>query len=108
MLRADHCQQLIPPRTPEAQIAAELSLLACTLRERYPGARAQAPHQKDAHTERRLRPCWMDDGTHADASKAEAEPTSKLKLGNNQQAKAKIQQAKARIESRTTLGRMSW
>ena len=48
----------------------------------------------------------MDDGMHADASKAEAEPTSKLKLGNNQQAKAKIQQAKARIESRT-LG-MSW
>ena len=105
-LHADHCWWLIPPRTLEAWVAEELSLRACTLREQYPGACAQAPHQKDAHTKRRLRPRQMDDGTHADASKAEAEPTSKLKLGNNQQAKAKIQQAKARIESRT-LG-MSW
>jgi hypothetical protein len=90
-LRADHCQRWIPPRTPEAQLAAELSLRAYTLQEQYPGARAQAPRQKDARTERRPRPCWMDDGMHADASKAEAQPISKLKLGNNQQAKAKTQ-----------------
>ena len=42
--------------------------------------RAWAPHQKDAQTEHQPRPRWLDDGTHADASKAEAAPTSKLKL----------------------------
>jgi hypothetical protein len=36
----------------------------------------------------------MDDGMHADASKAEAQPTSKLKLGNNQQVKAKSSKLK--------------
>jgi hypothetical protein len=71
-LRADHRQQLIPPRTPIAQVAVELSLRACTLREQYPGARAQAPRQKEAHTERWPRPRLMDDGTLADANKAEA------------------------------------
>ncbi len=59
---------------------AELSLRACTLREPYPGARAQAPLQKGAHTKRRPRPRRMDDGALADTSKAEAAPTSKLKL----------------------------
>jgi hypothetical protein len=52
-LLADHCRQLIPPRTPEARVAAELSLRACTLRELYPGACAQAPRQKDAHIKHR-------------------------------------------------------
>jgi hypothetical protein len=56
MLRADHPWRLIPPGTPAARVAAELSLQARTLRERYPGARMQAPHQKDAHIERRPRP----------------------------------------------------
>ena len=56
MLRADHRRQLIPPRTPEARVAAELSLRAHTLREQYPGAHAQAPRQKDANIERRPRP----------------------------------------------------
>jgi hypothetical protein len=32
-LRADHHWQLIPPGTPEAQVAVKLSLRACTLRE---------------------------------------------------------------------------
>ena len=69
-LRANHRRQLIPPGTPEARVAAELSVRACTLREQYPGARAQAPRQKDAHTERRLSPCRMDDDALADANKA--------------------------------------
>jgi len=79
-LRTNHCRQLIPPRTPEARVAVELSLRACTLRERYPGARVQAPRQKGAHTERQPRPRRMDDGALAYANKAEAATTSKLKL----------------------------
>jgi hypothetical protein len=71
-LCADHCWQLIPPRTPEARVAAELSLRACTLQEQYPGARAQAPRQKDAHMEHWPRPCRMDNGVLAYANKAEA------------------------------------
>jgi hypothetical protein len=82
MLRANHRWQLIPPRTLKAQLAAELSLQARTLWEQYPGARAQAPCQKDAHTKRRLRPHRMDNGALADANKAEAVPTSKLKLAS--------------------------
>ena len=69
MLRADHHWQLILSRTPKVRVAAELSLQACTLRERYPGARAQAPRRKDAKTERRPRPCRLDDGALADANK---------------------------------------
>ena len=60
---------------------AELSLRTCTLRERYTGARTHAPRQKDAHTERQPRPCWMDDGPLADANKAEAAPIESLTLG---------------------------
>jgi hypothetical protein len=52
------------------QVVAEWSLRACTLRERYPGGRAQAPRQMGAHTERRPRPRWMDDGTLAYDNKA--------------------------------------
>ena len=74
MLSADHLGNLIPPRTPKAQVAAELSPRAWTLQEQYPGARPQTPLQKEAHTKRSPRPCWMDDGTHADANKAEAAP----------------------------------
>jgi hypothetical protein len=81
-LRANHCRQLIPPRTPKARVAAELSLRACTLQEWYPGARGRAPHQKGAHTERRPRPCRMDNGVLADANKAEAATSSKLKLAS--------------------------
>ena len=72
---------LIPPRTPKARVAAESSLRACTLRERYPGVHAQAPRQKEAHTERRLRPRQMDDGMLADANKAEAAPIESRTLG---------------------------
>jgi hypothetical protein len=82
MLRADHRWGLIHHRTPEARVAAELSVRARTLRERYPGARARAPHQKGAHTERRPRPRRMDDGALAYANKAEAVTTSKLKLAS--------------------------
>jgi hypothetical protein len=82
MLRTNHWRQLIPPRTPEARVVAELSLRACTLQEQYPGARVQALRQKDAHTEHRPRPSRMDDGALADANKAEAAPTSKLKLAS--------------------------
>jgi hypothetical protein len=57
-----------------------LSLRACTLREQYPDAHAQAPRQKDAQTERWPRPHWLNDGTHADASKSKAAPISKLQL----------------------------
>jgi hypothetical protein len=60
---------------------AELSLRACTPWEQYPGARAQAPRQKDAHTERWWRPRRMDDGALADANKAEAAPIESLTLG---------------------------
>ncbi len=74
-LRADHCQRLIPRGTPEARVAAELSVRARTLQELYPGALAQAPHQKGAHIERRPRPRWMDNGALADANKAEAATT---------------------------------
>jgi hypothetical protein len=81
-LRANHHQQLIPPRTPKARVAGELSLRACTLRERYPGARARALRQKGAHTERQPRPRRMDDDALAYANKAEAAPTSKLKLAS--------------------------
>ena len=80
MLLVDHRRQLIPPRTPEVQVAVELSLQACTLREQYPGARAQAPRQKGSHTERWPRPRWMDDGTLADANKAEAASIESLTL----------------------------
>ncbi len=71
-LRADHRRRLIPRGTPEARVAAELSVRARTLQELYPGARAQAPRQKGAHIERRPRPHRMDDGTLADANKAKA------------------------------------
>ncbi len=71
-LRADRRRRLIPQRIPKAKVAAELSVRACTLRERYPGARAQAPHQKGARIERRPRPHRTDDGALADANKAEA------------------------------------
>jgi hypothetical protein len=81
MLRADHRRWLIPPRSPKAQVAAELSLPAFTLWEWYPGARAQVPRQKDAHTNRRPRPRRMDDGALADANKAEAAPIESLTLG---------------------------
>jgi hypothetical protein len=80
MLHANHCRQLIPPRTPEVRAAAELSLRACTLREQYPGARTRAPRQKGAHTKCGLRPHRMDGGVLAYANKAEAATTSKLKL----------------------------
>jgi hypothetical protein len=82
MLRTDDCRQLIPPRTPKAQVAAELSLRARTLQEQYPGALAQAPRQKDAHIKRRPRPRQMDNGALAYANKAEAALTSKLKLAS--------------------------
>ncbi len=51
---------------------AELSLQACTLQKQYPGARVQAPRQKDADIERRPRPRRMDDGVLAYANKAGA------------------------------------
>jgi hypothetical protein len=57
-----------------------LSLRFWTLREQYHGARVQAQNQKDAQTERRPRPHWLDEGMHTDASKAEAAPNSKLKI----------------------------
>ncbi len=75
-LRGDHCRQLIPPGTPKVRVATELSVQACTLRELYPGARAQAPRQKDAHIERWPRPRRMDDGALAYANKGEAASTS--------------------------------
>ena len=80
-LLADRCRQLIPPGTPKAQVAAELSVRAHTLRERYLGARAQTPRQKGAHIERRPRLRRMDDGALADANKAEA-ATTKLELAS--------------------------
>ncbi len=76
MLRADRRRRLIPRGTPKAQVAAELSVQARTLRERYPGARAQAPHQKGARIERRPRPRRTDDGALADANKAEVAITT--------------------------------
>ncbi len=59
-----------------------MSLRACTLREQYPGARAHAPRQQDAHTKRRPRPRRMDDGALADANKAKAAPIESLTLGS--------------------------
>jgi hypothetical protein len=75
-LRADRRRRLIPCGTPKAQVAAELSVRARTLRERYPGARARAPRQKGAHIERWPRPRRTDDGALADANKAEAATTT--------------------------------
>ncbi len=75
-LRADYCWRIIPRGTPKAQVAAELSVRACTLRERYPGARAQALRQKGARIKRRPRPRRTDDGALADANKAEAATTT--------------------------------
>ncbi len=63
------------------RVAAKLSLRACTLQEQYPGARAPAPRQNDAHTKRWPRPRWMDDDALADANKAEAAPIESLTLG---------------------------
>jgi hypothetical protein len=80
-LRADSRRRLIPRGTPKAQVAAELSVPARTLRERYPGAHAQAPRQKGARIERRPRPRRTDDGALADANKAEAAMT-KLELAS--------------------------
>jgi hypothetical protein len=79
-LRTDHRRQLIPPKSPEARVASESSLRACTLQKRYPGTRARAPRQKDAYIERRPRPRRMDDGALAYANKAEAATTNKPKL----------------------------
>ncbi len=81
-MRADHRRRLIPPGTPKAQVAAELSVRACTLQEQHTGARAQAPCQKEAHIERRPRLRRMDDGALADANKAEAATTNKLELAS--------------------------
>ena len=81
-LRADHHRRLIPHGTPESRVVAELSVRACTLREQHPGARARAPHQKGADIERRPRLRRMDDGALADANKAEAATTNKLKLAS--------------------------
>jgi hypothetical protein len=75
-LRADCCRQLIPHGTPKAQVAAELSVQARTLREQYPGARAQVPRQEGARIERRPRPHRTDNGALADANKAEAATTT--------------------------------
>jgi hypothetical protein len=71
----------IPPRTPGAQVAAELSPRAWTLQDRYPGVSVRAPHQKEAHTKRWPRPHWLDDDTHADTNKAEAAPIEPRTLG---------------------------
>ncbi len=79
-LRANHHWPLITPRTPKERAAAELSPWAWTLQEQYPGARARAPHQKGAHTERRPRSRRMDDGPLAGANKAEAAPIESLSL----------------------------
>ncbi len=79
---ADHCWRLTPRGTPEARAAAELSVRTCTLRERYPGARAPATRQKGAHIERQPRLRRMDDGALADANKAEAATTNKLELAS--------------------------
>ncbi len=81
-LRADHRRRLISSGTPEARVAAELSLRARTLQERYPGACAQAPRQEGAHIERRPRLRRMDEGALADANKAEAVTTNKLELAS--------------------------
>jgi hypothetical protein len=62
------------------RVEAELSIRACTLQEPYPGAPIQAPRQKDAHTKRRPRPHWLDDGVLADANKAEAALIESLTL----------------------------
>jgi hypothetical protein len=75
-LRADHRRQLIPRGIPEAGVAAELSLWACTLRELYPGAHAQALRQKGAHIERRPRPRQMDDAALANTNRAKAATAS--------------------------------
>jgi hypothetical protein len=80
-LLADRCWRLIPRGIPKAQVAAELSIQARTLRERYPGARAQASRQKGARIERRPRPRRTDDGALAKANKAEA-ATTKLELAS--------------------------
>jgi hypothetical protein len=58
-----------------------MSLRPWALQEQYPGARARAPRQKEAHTERWPRPRQMDDGTLADANRAEAVPIESLTLG---------------------------
>ena len=71
MLPANHRWQSIPLKTPEAQVAAELSLRTCTLREQNPGTRAYVSCQKDVHIKRQPRPHRMDGGTLADANKAE-------------------------------------
>ncbi len=75
-LHANHRRQLIPRGTPEARVAAELSVQAPTLQELYSGARAQAPRQKGAHIKRQPRPRRMDDGALANADKAEAATTT--------------------------------
>ena len=82
MLRANHGRQFNSPKYPKERVAAELSPWAWTLREWYPGVRAQAPHQKEAQTEHRLRPHQLDDGTYADANKAEAAPIEPRTLGS--------------------------
>jgi hypothetical protein len=62
-------------------MAVELGPWAWTLQEKYPGAGAQAPHQKKAQTEHWLRPHQLDDGTHVEANKAEAAPIESCTLG---------------------------
>ncbi len=79
-LRADHRRQLIPSRTPEARVVAELSVRACTLRERYPfGVRKRRANREPIC---RPRPRRMDGGALADANKAEAATTNKLELAS--------------------------
>ena len=75
-------------------MAAELSVQARTLQERYPGARVQAPRQKGAHIERQPRLRRMDDGALADANKAEAATTQQAKA-----SKLKLKSSKPKLGS---------
>ena len=54
LLPADHRRAEIAPSDPQVQLAAEVRARARTLQEQCPGARARAPRQKGAQTDRRL------------------------------------------------------
>ncbi len=81
MLHTNHHWQINSPKDLKEQVATELGPWVRILQEQYPGACAQAMCQKEAQSDRRPRPRQLDDGTLADANKAEAAPIESWTLG---------------------------
>jgi hypothetical protein len=71
-LRVDHQRRYWTPKNPKARLTAELGLRVCTLQERDPGARAQAPRQEGVQSGCRRCQYQLDGNKLACANSAEA------------------------------------